>query len=117
MTAVAKIILAALWGIACFGLAACGDRQSPSVARATAATKEQFEGIEIGMSEEQVEAILGPPTRKTEGYGTDGKGIHRPIVVPYYYAGVGGAVIEIQFYLDHVSGKHWIEPDSRQNDA
>ena len=78
----------------------------------TAATKEQFDKIQVGMSEEEVEEILGPPTKKTRGWGTLRNGDHAPIVLPYYYAGPNGAIIKIDFYLRNVYAKEWINPGS-----
>jgi len=74
------------------------------------ATKEQFDQVQIGMSEEQVEAILGPPSEKTEVRATDADGNHIPVVWPYYYAGVGDVTIEIKYYLRKVTAKRWVEP-------
>jgi hypothetical protein len=74
----------------------------------TPATKEQFDKIQVGMSEEEVEEILGPPTKKTTGWGTLKNGDHAPIILPYHYAGVGGAVLKIDFYVRKVYAKQWI---------
>jgi hypothetical protein len=65
------------------------------------------------MSEQEVASILGPPIRKTEGWGT-ADGDHVPVVLPFYYGAVGGATIEINFYIRKVRDKRWIEPDSKQ---
>lgn len=76
-----------------------------------AASEEQFERVEIGMSKEQVEEVLGIGPFHDEP---------RPIcilfkersppslvVFPAYYAGAKGGVIEVQFFGDSVYAKYW----------
>jgi WD40 repeat protein len=62
------------------------------------------------MSEEQVDGILGQPIKRGRGWGTLRGGSHAPIALTNHYAGVGGATVEIQFYLHKVHGKRWVEP-------
>src|SRR5207244_3811176 len=91
------------------GLLGCWGGSKEWLSRGTA-TKEQFEQVKIGMSEAEVEALLGQPTKKTKGHATLKNGTHAPIPLPYHHTGAGGAVIMIEFYGNRVTAREWRKP-------
>jgi hypothetical protein len=119
-----------LWAGLWFGLTAFGglylfcpelrhpasDFGADQVRDRDGATKEQFDRVQIGMSEEEVKAILGPPTEVAVANAIGTGGVHLPDSKLYVDPGTNGATIEVSFILHEAQAKQWIGLGARKPD-